>query len=410
MNFANKISYTPEQEHFRQEVAAWVKEHGQLPPRFEQPRELADMGPELYEWVREYRRKLGRKGWLAPLWPKELGGGGLSTDMAEVLAQELENADAPRIYDNRLVAPALMVWGTPEQKKRFLPRINTGEVITWQAFSEPEAGSDAASIKTTATRSGDSYIVNGTKVFIGGPYLPDYLWTTVVTDPNAPRHRNMGALYVPANLPGISYTSMELIVNTGKRFIHFDDVRVPAANLIGAENNGWRVAQTSLEIEHGAGGNIGEGGEGRGGVLSALLQYAKETHRNGVPISKDPYLQQLLVQAYIDTHAVRLIALRNYWMFNNKDKARSTYHGSQSSLMRKELALKMANTVLEVVGPYALLDDPKWAPLKGVFEEQQRQGITAHHPGGTTEIQRLIMARRLGLSRTREEAAPAVVA
>lgn len=410
MDFANTISYTPEQERFRDEVAAWVRENAQPPSHFEQPRELADMGPELYEWVRAYRRKLGSKGWLAPLWPKDYGGGGLSTDMAEVLAQELDKADVPRIYDNRLAAPAMMVWGTEEQKRRFLPPINRGEAITWQAFSEPEAGSDAASIKTTATRRGDRYVINGTKVFIGGPYLPDYLWTTTVTDPTAPRHRNLGAFYIPSNLPGISYATMELIVNIGKRFIYFDNVEVPEEYRIGAENNGWRVAQTSLEIEHGAGGNIGEGGGRGGAVLSALLQYARETYRNGAPLSQDPHLQQRIVQAYIDTHIVRLIALRNFWMFNNKDRMRLTFHGSQNSLMRKELSLRMANTVLEVVGPYALLDDPKWGPLKGVFEVQQRQGITDHHPGGTTEIQKLIMARRLGLSRTREEAAPATVA
>lgn len=409
MNFANTRSYTPEQERFCDEVAAWVKENDKLPARFNQPRELADMSPELSEWVRAYRRKLGSRGWLAPLWPKEYGGGGLSADLAQVLAQELDKADVPRIYDNWLAAPAIMVWGTPEQKRRFLPPINRGEVITWQAFSEPEAGSDAASIKTTAVRRGDRYIVNGTKVFIGGPYPADYLWTTTVTDSTAPRHRNLGAFYIPANLPGISYSKMELIVNHGKRFIYFDNVEASSEYLVGAENNGWRVAQTSLEIEHGAGGNVGEGGGG-GAVLSALLQYAKEIHRHGAPRSRDHHLQQLLVQAYIDTHIVRLIALRNFWMFNNEDKLRLTYHGSQNSLMRKELSLRMANTVLEVVGPYALLDDARWAPLKGVFEVQQRQGITDHHPGGTSEIQKLIMARRLGLSRTREEAAPATVA
>lgn len=409
MDFSTTVKDTPEQAKFRQEVKAWLEKNAKVPAHFEDPRELADMSPELFEWVRAFRRKLGGNGWLAPLWPKEYGGAGLSTDLAQVLSQELSNADTPRIYDNRLAAPSMYVWGTEEQKKRFLLPMNRGEVITWQAFTEPDAGSDAASIKTTAIRDGNDYVVNGHKAFIGGPFKADHLWTTAVTDPAAPRHRNLGIFYIPTNLPGITFTNMELIVKSGKRFIFFDNVRVPAEYLIGGERNGWRVEQTTLEIEHGAGGNIGEG-EARGGILQDLLQYSKETMRNGAPLSKDPNVERLLVDAYVQTHIVRLINMRNYWMFNNKDKARSTYHGSQSSLMRKLLTMHMGNVILEVAGPYALLEDPKWAPLKAAFESHQRESITAHHPGGTTEIQRLIMARRLGLSRTREEAAPAAVA
>ncbi|MSP79202.1 MAG: hypothetical protein EXR67_06620 [Dehalococcoidia bacterium] len=409
MDFVTRVADTPEQAKFRAEVSAWLAENTKRPEHLQkEPRELAEMTPELFEWVKQFRRRLGAKGWLAPLWPKEYGGGALSTELTQVITEEVGRAGVPRIYDNRFVAPSMMVWGTEEQKRHFLPQINRGEVLTFQAFTEPEAGSDAAGIKTTAIRDGDHYIVNGSKVFIGGPFMPDYLWTTAVTDPSAPRHRNMGCFYIPATLPGISYTTMELIVNIGKRFIFFDNVRVPAANLVGGDRNGWRVTQTSLEIEHGAGGNIGEGG-GRS-VLRELIRYTRETQHDGAALSKDPNVQRLLVQSYIDSHVLRLIGLRNFWMFNNKDKARSTFHGSQSSLLRKTQTMAVGNVVMEVAGPYALISDEKLAPADGEFESNQRQSITAHHPGGTTEIQRLIIARRLGLSRTAEEAAPATVA
>jgi alkylation response protein AidB-like acyl-CoA dehydrogenase len=410
MDFATRLIYTEEQEVFRKEVRAWLDENAKMPEGVTAPRESAEITKESEEWALEYRRKLGEKGWFSPLWPKEYGGGGLSTDQAQVLSEEMALYEVPGIYDNRLAAPAIMVWGTEEQKKRFLPLINRAELITWQAFTEPEVGSDAASIKTTAIRDGDDFIVNGTKVYIGGPSKPDYLWTTTVTDPNAPRHQNMGTFYIPVNLDGISFSDMELIVNSGKHFIYYDNVRVPGEYLIGGEGNGWRVTQTSLEIEHGAGGNLGVGeGGGRGGsAINGLLQYAKETTRDGVRISSDAHIRQTLVQSYIDTQIVRLIGMRNYWMFNSKQ--RMTYHGSQSSLMGKHLAMTLGNAMMQVAGPFAMINDDKWAPLNAAFEVHQRSGITAHHPGGSSEIQKLIMARRLGLSRTREEAAPTEVA
>ena len=409
MDFSTEITYSIEQEEFRKGVSVWLNEHAQIPSGLSIPRETGDMSPELYAWVREYRKKLGRKGWLAPLWPAEFGGGGLSVDMAQVLEEELSKRKIPAIYDNRLAAPAMMVWGTEEQKRRFLPLINQGEVITWQAFTEPEVGSDAASITTSAVRDGDDFIINGTKVYIGGPFSADYIWTTAVTDQTSPRHRNLGAFYVPADLPGISFSDMELIVNVGKRFVYYDNVRVPGEYLVGGENQGWQVAQTSLEIEHGAGGSIGEGASRDGGVVAALIAYAQEAvDEQGNPLIEDSRVRELLVEARIETHIVELIALRNYWMFNNQK--RMTFHGSQNSLLRKLLAMKLGNIVLEVAGPYAMLDDEKWAPGAGVFESHQRQAITAHHPGGSSEIQKLIMARRLGLSRSKEEAAPTKVA
>ena len=409
MDFSTEITYSAEQEKFRQEVSVWLSENAQIPEEFEIPRETGDMSQELYNWVREYRKKLGSKGWLAPLWPSEYGGGGLSVDMAQVLEEELSKRKIPAIYDNRLAAPAMMVWGTEEQKQRFLPLINKGDVITWQAFTEPEVGSDAASITTSAVRDGDDFIINGTKVYIGGPFSADYIWTTAVTDQTSPRHRNLGAFYVPADLPGISFSDMELIVNVGKRFVYYDNVRVPGEYLVGGENQGWQVAQTSLEIEHGAGGSIGEGASRDGGVVAALFDYAQTAVDGaGNPLIEDPRIRDLLVEARIETHIVELIALRNYWMFNNQK--RMTFHGSQNSLLRKLLAMKLGNIVLEVAGPYAMLNDSNWAPSNGVFESHQRQAITAHHPGGSSEIQKLIMARRLGLSRSKEEAAPTKVA
>src|SRR5262249_50145731 len=150
---------------------------------------------------------------------------------------------------NVAVAP-LFIYGTEEQKQRFLKPLLMGEVIVWQLWTEPDSGVDLASIKMRATPAGDDFVFNGVKNYISGIYEPDWLNTLVVTDPDAPRHANLGQFYVPANLPGISWEYQDLIVKGGQHFVFFNDVRVPREYLIGGETQGWRVTQSSLELEH----------------------------------------------------------------------------------------------------------------------------------------------------------------
>jgi alkylation response protein AidB-like acyl-CoA dehydrogenase len=271
-----EITYTEEQERFRAEVRAWLDANA---PTEDLPSDEAEMSEEQRRAVREFRRKLGAKGWLAPTWPKEYGGGGLSSAHAVVLNEELARRKVPMAYDLGLSlgAPAIMVHGTQEQKDRFLPPILKGEVITWQVFSEPEAGSDLASLKTRAERDGDEYIINGSKQFVGHiGSRPDYLYTLVNTDPEGPRHENISAFLVPAHLPGISIVPMDLIAGE-KQFVYFDNVRVPREYLIGAENKGWMVANTTLELEHGGRGSPGGEGTGRTTRLAEVIEYLR-TH------------------------------------------------------------------------------------------------------------------------------------
>jgi alkylation response protein AidB-like acyl-CoA dehydrogenase len=154
-----------------------------------------------------------------------------------------------------------------------------------------------------------------------------------------------------------------------------------------------------LEIEHGAGGGV----RGEDSFLNDTIQYTKDTTRNGQPLSKDPFVQSLMVDNMIESNVLRLIELRNYSMFNNAEVV--TYHGSQGSFMRKDFGMKEADRVLAALGPYAVTDDKKWGPLNRRVEVHQRESISALHPGGTYDVQKLIMARRLGISRTQERAA-----
>jgi len=400
-----ELHYSEEQEEFRKEVNAWIDAN--VPPNLEQPEDPRNITYELYQQAREFRRKLGAKGWLVPTFPKEYGGGGLDVAQAIIIAEVLAERDAeiPRILGDNgvsLFIPAIMVWGTEEQKKRFLPAMCGGEAITWQGYTEPDAGSDLASLKTRATRDGDEYVINGDKIFIGSSFDFDYVFTLAVTDPTAPRHHNIGAFMVPANLPGIKVLDLDLFAEAGqpgKRHVFYEDVRVPATHLIGGETDGWQVTQSVLEVEHGGGGAV----VSRYGFLERILDYCKATERNGKPISQDPDARQELVNIYVQSEIGRLWGLRNYWMRHAR-KPGLGYEGSQTSLHQKAFAPKMGAAYLRILGPAALLDDPKVAPLKGAMELQQRNSICTH-PGGTVEVQKLIIARRLGLSRTREKAA-----
>ena len=399
-----EMHYTSEQEAFRKEVREWLKEN--VPTGLAaavNTGDLTENTEERYWKSRDFRRKLGERGWLAPIYPKEYGGGGMNVAQSIVIEEELAQYDLPGTalgdLGLNLAAPAMMVWGTDEQKQRFLPPILKGEVATWQVFTEPNAGSDLASMQTTAIREGDEFVFNGSKHFVGSPHHVDFLYTLAVTDPNAPRHQNIGAFLVPANTPGVSLGYMDLVAGGGKRTVFYDNARVPASQLIGGERDGWKVAQSTLELEHGGRGALID----KDRYLDKLLDYCRDTKHNGEPISSDPEYQEYLLEAYVGYQVNRLLGLRNYWM--RGARKRFSYEGSQGSMNRKVFAPKLAEIMLKTVGPRVLVSskDPKWAIDGGRLESFQREAIVIPHPGGTLEVQKLIIARRLGVSRTREE-------
>ncbi len=393
--------YTQEQEEFRKEVRAWLKEN--VPPDLHEAVDPLDTPHETFRRGIDFRQKLAEKGWYAPTWPKEYGGGGLTAAHKVIIDEELGEYELPAIAHgdtgNGLFGPAVMVWGTDEQKRSFLPLVTSGKNVTWQCFTEPEAGSDLASMKTTAIRHGDEFIVNGNKIFVGQLWDVDYLYTLAVTSPDNPRHNNIGAFFIPANLPGITLGHLDLISGDGKRTVYFEDVHVPATQLIGGDTDGWKVTQTTLELEHGGSGRAVDSDR----LMDKLLDFARNTMRDGKPVSSDPENQDTLTQAYIEYQVNRLFGMRNYWMRSIRKPF--TYEGSQFSLNRKTYGPKLAEYMLKVMGPYALVKDQPWAPFSGKLEHYTRDAIRIPHPGGTVEVQKLIMARRIGVSRTREQGA-----
>jgi len=405
MDFA--IEETAEQKAFRAEVRAFLEKN--MPEGMEHHTDPVDQPREQYELRREFGRRLGKKGWLYPNFPKEYGGSDMTADNVMVLSEELAAVGSalPPYYDSgaRMGAPTILVWGTEEHKKRFLPMMFRGEIRTWQLLSEPGAGSDLAGIKTTAIRDGDHYVVNGQKMWVGSAHGADYSWTILVTDPKGERHKNLSWFMIPMNLPGITVQPMDVLATGGeggagggcKNAVFFDNVRVPVENLVGGENNGWKVATTHLEVEHGGTGRLNDRR-----VIYEFIDFCKESH-DGHRIADDPDARAQIAELYIEAEITRLWALRNHWL-SHAHKPR-TYEGPQYSLRRKLSSLDIAERMLRIAGPYALTTDARWAPLKAAIEYFQRDAITSLHPGATTDIQKVIMARRMGTGgREREQA------
>ena len=341
---------SPEQVAFRKEVRAFLEKT--VSPKIEHMADPCDMSFEQYQLRRDLGRALGERGWLYPSMPKEYGGGDLSAEKVAILHDELTRIGLalPPYYDagGRMGAPTILVWGTEEHKKRFLPPICKGLVRTWQLLTEPGAGSDLAGIKSTAIRDGDHYVVNGQKMYVGSSHGADYSWTILVTDPKGERHKNLSWLMIPMNLPGITVTPMDLLATGGeggsgcgvKNAVFFDNVRVPAENLVGGENNGWKVATTHLEVEHGGMGRLSDRR-----AISDFINVCKE-RQDGWAIADDPGAREEIVNLYIESEITRLFALRNHWL-SHANQPRS-YEGSQYSLRRKLSGLDIGEKMVRI--------------------------------------------------------------
>jgi alkylation response protein AidB-like acyl-CoA dehydrogenase len=402
------IHYTDAQQQLRSTFSTWLD--SVLPPGLaDRPADEKESRAK-YAQRRELGRRLGERGWLYPGAPREYGGGGLDSGSCLVLQEEMHKRRLrlPPYYDSGgvLGSGTILVWGSDEQKRTLLPPIYKGEVRTWQLLSEPDAGSDLANVKTTAIRDGDEFVLNGQKVYIGSGNGCDRMWVLAVTDPTAKRHHNLGWFMIDADLPGITILPQYLMSRIGegegdvghKNTIYLSDVRVPESCLVGGENMGWHVAGTHLELEHGIFANMN-----RDRFLADLFRYASEPGASAGALIESEDARALLADLYMWSEINRVLAVRNFWMQHAGIPA--TYEGSQATYIQKISGLWKTEAVLELLGPYALTDDEDWGALKGLAEEQQREGIVDMHPGGTADIHKVIIARRLGLGRREAEKA-----
>ena len=247
------LTYPPDAEDFRKQVRTWLEDN--LPDRwfdddFEQTPE------ERKAFLESWTEKLFEGGWICASWPQEYGGKGLSVIENVVLNEEFARAGAPMrgdFFGDTLVGPTILQWGTEEQKQEFLPQIMRGQISWCQGFSEPNAGSDLASLKTTAVLDGEEWVINGQKVWTTQAQVADYVFLLARTDPDAPKHKGISYLLVPMKQPGVEVRPIVQPDGSAEfNEVFFTDVRCPKENVVGGVNNGWKVAMTTLGFERGA--------------------------------------------------------------------------------------------------------------------------------------------------------------
>ena len=388
-----EFRFTPEEEAFREELQAFLRAEAD-------DRWVDSVGEGFDDWdhVLEMRRKLAEKGWLTMAWPEEYGGKNASHMMQVIFSEEMAYFRAPGrdIFATRMLAPTLMIHGTEDQKREFLPPVAEGTVQWCQGYSEPESGSDLASLQTRAVEDGDDFVVNGTKIWTSGAHRADHIMVLTRTDPDAPKHRGISFLLADMRTPGIEVRPIINMANQHSfNMVTFDNVRVPKRNLMGELNRGWYVGATLLDFER-SGVDYSAGARR---VLEEVVAFCKESTRNGRTLADDPLVRRQLADLAIEVDVSRLISYKIAWMQQNGLVPNK--EASMGKVFGTELQHRMAKTGMNILGLYGQLEpDSKYAPLKGRIERGYMTTVSSTLAAGTSEIQRNIIATRgLGLPR-----------
>src|SRR6476620_4804297 len=300
-----ELTYTPEAEAFRSEIRGWLEEHlphGWFEPGFEMTPE------ERRAFNEDWPHRLYEGGWICASWPVEYGGKGLSILENVVLAEEFARAKAPLradFFGDTLVGPTILQWGTEEQKKEFLPKIQRGEMRWCQGFSEPDSGSDLASLKTSAVQDGDEWVINGQKVWTTQAQYADYIFLLARTDLAATKHKGISYLLVPMQQDGIQVRPITQPDGTAEfNEVFFDDARCPLDNVVGGINNGWVVANTTLAHERGMSATTGYRRFAQ--ELDLMIEAARSNGR-----ISDPIVRQGISRYHTKIQILRFNGLRS---------------------------------------------------------------------------------------------------
>ncbi len=383
--------FTPEQENFRKEVREFL-ESEKKKGTYETKCDAWIMGHDP-----EFSKKVAAKGWIGMTWPKQYGGQGKSYLDRLVLTEELLRYGAPvaaHWFSDRQIGPSIIAFGNEDQKKDFLPRIIKGEVYVGLGMSEPEAGSDLASLKTRAVEEGDHFVVNGQKVWTSGAHSFNYIYCVVRTDPNVPKHKGISEMLIDLSLPGI--TVRPLIDMTGDRHfneVFFDNVKVPKSALMGKKNEGWKQILAQLDYERSGMERL----MANYPLFEKILDYAKETKKNGGTLSKDPVIRHRLAELAIEFEVGRLLIYRVAWVLSQHRLP--NYEASLAKAWCCEFEQRLAAAAITVLGPFGQLrEGSKWAPLNGMAVSSYLISPGYSLQAGTHEILRNMVAMRgLGL-------------
>ncbi|HEY2308599.1 MAG TPA: acyl-CoA dehydrogenase family protein [Streptosporangiaceae bacterium] len=386
------LTYTPGQQRLRQELRAYFA-------RLMTPERRAALATAEGEYgngeaYREVVRELGRDGWLVLSWPEEFGGRGGSPLDQLIFTDEAAAAGVPVPFLTlHTVGPTIMRFGTTGQKAHYLPRIAGGEIHFSIGYSEPEAGTDLASLRTRAVRDGDSYVINGQKMWTSLIQYADYVWLACRTDPDAPRHKGLSILIVPTDSEGFSWTPVRTVAGTTTSATYYSDIRVPASALVGEENQGWPLITNQLNHERVA---LTSSAPVRG-ALREVTEWARATKlASGGRVIDAEWVQLNLARVHAKAEFLKLM---NWRIAAQAGDGPGMAGASATKVFGTEFATEAYRLLMEVLGANALVKDGSaGAILAGRIERMHRSSLILTFGGGTNEVQRdLIAAAALAL-------------
>ncbi|GIW41029.1 MAG: acyl-CoA dehydrogenase [Candidatus Binatia bacterium] len=380
-----RYEFTPEQLAWRDEVRAFLAENV-TPELLDEMRELGNEGQGPH--ARAFQKKLQERGWWGLAWPKEYGGLERSAIEQWIFVDELETAGAPMLpLTVTSVAPTIMRVGTEEQKKTWLPRIRSGEVEFALGYSEPDAGTDLASLRTRAVLEGDHWVVQGQKMWNTMAHTATHNWLAVRTEPDAPKHKGISILIVPMDAPGVTVQPIYVWPGLRTNAVFFDNVRVPRDYLIGERGMGFYYAAMALNFERLSIGSVGMCRR----FFRELVAYVREAVVDGRPLKDDPWVRERVARLAVDIEAARMLGLETAWAI---DQGRvPAAESSMAKVFVSELAHRLADFGTEILGLQGQLhmNEPR-AAIRGRLQWLYRTAPMLAFGGGTNEVQRNIVA------------------
>lgn len=385
------LSFTPEQEAWRREVRDFLDR--ELPSKYEFQTDYEERD-EYWDFAVQFTKKVGARGWIGLTWPKEVGGQARPPIDSAIMVDEFDYRAAPLVnaIGHGLAGGTILKFGSPEQKRRFIPGILQTETIWVEGLTEPNAGSDLASLETRAVRDGDDWLINGQKTFTTWGHRGDVMYLAARTNPHAPKHKGITIFCLDMKQRGVTLQPLFNLGGGRQNHVFFDNVRVPGDMVIGEEDHGWYCIMNSF---------YGRGGGSMGGrvrrMFDKMVKFCQETQRNGRPLSKDPVVRMQLTELALTVECMKLLGWEG--LSRAEHGGPEEFGGSMASVISKDSSPRFAQTCMEILGPLGQLQGGPWAPLAGEVDKFYRQSF-GNHAGGTPQIKRVVAATRgLGLPR-----------
>jgi len=391
-----EVAWSETERQLRREVRAYLATL--MTPEARAATARRESGPE----YRALIRRMGRDGWLTPGWPVEYGGRGLDPLAQKIVLEELWLAEAPFPFVTvNTIGPALMRRGSEQQKRELLPRIARGELNFAIGYTESEAGTDLAALRTRAVPAGDTFLISGQKLFTSGAEGADYIWLAARTDPTVPAHRGITIFMVDTRLPGFSLAPIYTVGGLRTNVTWYENVRVPAAMVVGEVNGGWRLITEQLNHERVGLAALAYGAQG---CFDATLAWARSAaSAGGARVIDLPWVQLALARAYVLLQAYAILGNRVAWEAAQGDTRAEL--ASACKVFSTESYIEVVRLLLEVTGSAGLVrEGSPGAVLRGRLESEYRRCQINTFGGGATEVLRDMVAQMgLGLPRAAAE-------